>query len=69
MSFHSRFAFKTEQNFEKSIDLIVSTALHMPINLRTIYAESISRKVKVAYKHSNIHNIATFDTTIVFHFI
>ena len=67
MSFHSHFSFKAEQNFEKSIDLIVSTALHMPINLRRIYAESISRKVKVAYKHSNIHNFATFDTTIVFH--
>ena len=69
MSFHRRFAFKAEQNFEKSIGLIVSAALHMNINLRAMYAESISRNVEVAYKHSNIHNFATFDTTIVFHFI
>ena len=63
MSFHSRFAFKAEQNFEKSIDLLVSAALHIPINLRAMYAESTSRKVKVVYKHANIHNFATFDSS------
>ena len=69
MSFYSRFTFNAEQNIEKSIDERVSAALHLPINLRRIYAESISRKVEVVYKHANIHNFATFDTNIVFHFI
>ena len=68
MSFYNCFAFKADQNFEKSIDLIVSAAIHMPINLRTMNAESISRKVQEVYKHANIHNFSTFDTTIVFYF-